>query len=254
MAEYSIVQTQTHSLEKSLYFLILLFLNILIYLADLSSLLRDSTVIEEEERRGSSSDSSTCLVGTTTQGLDGTTPQKGKRFNVNMAECSVPKQTHTDLPCVCFNCDQMPSIDSQALGFWVNQEQRSFYIDSASPAAVITVTFSGCIIVDVDWKCQTEFVLIRTVHRHEPIYCQVQILTWCERRNGNSFPSALLWWLGSTAHKCQNVSDVCYCDTAAWKTVANQFVAVWSCNTHLYCMIIHQLYVNWEYYPFCSHC
>ncbi|TNM87209.1 hypothetical protein fugu_007439 [Takifugu bimaculatus] len=45
---------------------------------DLSSLLRDSRVIEEEDdRRGSSSDSSTCLVGTTTQGLGSATPQKG---------------------------------------------------------------------------------------------------------------------------------------------------------------------------------
>lgn len=61
------------------------------YLSDLSSLLRDSTVIEEEEddRRGSSTDSSTCLVGTTTQGLDSATPQKGKIFNVNTAEFSV---------------------------------------------------------------------------------------------------------------------------------------------------------------------
>lgn len=69
-------------------------LNIWIYLADISSLLRNSTVIEEEEeeRRGSSSDSSTCLVGTTTQGLDGTTPQKGEIFNVDMAVCSVQKQ------------------------------------------------------------------------------------------------------------------------------------------------------------------
>ncbi|CAG07536.1 unnamed protein product, partial [Tetraodon nigroviridis] len=50
---------------------------------DISSLVRDGTVIEEEEeRRGSSSDSSCCLVGTTTQGFDSTTPQKGflKRF------------------------------------------------------------------------------------------------------------------------------------------------------------------------------
>lgn len=48
--------------------------------ADLSSLIRDGTVMEEEEeeRRGSSSGSSTCVVGTTTQGLDSSTPQKGK--------------------------------------------------------------------------------------------------------------------------------------------------------------------------------
>lgn len=60
------------------------------YFSDLSSLLRDSRVIEEEEyRRGSSSDSSTCLVGTTTQGLDSATPQKGKIFHVNTAECSI---------------------------------------------------------------------------------------------------------------------------------------------------------------------
>lgn len=44
---------------------------------DLSSLLRDGTVIEEDERPGSSSDSSTCLVGTTTQGLESTPPPKG---------------------------------------------------------------------------------------------------------------------------------------------------------------------------------
>ncbi|XP_044067174.1 transmembrane protein 201 [Siniperca chuatsi] len=44
---------------------------------DLSSLLRDSSVIEEEEKRGSSSESSTCLVGTTTQGLESTPPPKG---------------------------------------------------------------------------------------------------------------------------------------------------------------------------------
>lgn len=63
------------------------------YLSDLSSLLGDSRVIEEEEeeedRRGSSSDSSTCLVGTTTQGLDSATPQKGKIFHVNMGEYSI---------------------------------------------------------------------------------------------------------------------------------------------------------------------
>lgn len=44
---------------------------------DLSSLMRDGTVIEEEERRGSSSGSSACLVGTTTQGLESTPPAKG---------------------------------------------------------------------------------------------------------------------------------------------------------------------------------
>ncbi|KAM3617628.1 uncharacterized protein V6R79_009104 [Siganus canaliculatus] len=44
---------------------------------DLSSLLRDNSVIEEEERRGSSSDSSACLVGTTTQGLESSPPPKG---------------------------------------------------------------------------------------------------------------------------------------------------------------------------------
>ncbi|XP_045912788.1 transmembrane protein 201 [Micropterus dolomieu] len=44
---------------------------------DLSSLLRDGSVIEEEEKRGSSSESSACLVGTTTQGLESTTPPKG---------------------------------------------------------------------------------------------------------------------------------------------------------------------------------
>ncbi|XP_070696352.1 transmembrane protein 201 [Pempheris klunzingeri] len=43
---------------------------------DLSSLLRDGTVIEEDEKRGSSSGSSTCLVGTTTQGLESTPPPK----------------------------------------------------------------------------------------------------------------------------------------------------------------------------------
>lgn len=62
------------------------------YLADLTSLLRDGTVIEEEDRQESSSDSSTCLVGTTTQGLDSPTPQKGKIFHVNMVECSVQEQ------------------------------------------------------------------------------------------------------------------------------------------------------------------
>lgn len=51
----------------------------LFYHTDLSSLIRDGTVMEEEEeRRGSSSGSSTCVVGTTTQGLDSSTPQKGK--------------------------------------------------------------------------------------------------------------------------------------------------------------------------------
>lgn len=88
-----------HKVLKSLYLLIfvIIFFNILIYLADLSSLLRDSTVIEEEERRGSSSDSSTCLVGTTTQGLDGTAPQKGEIFNVKKAECSVQKQKNIQI-------------------------------------------------------------------------------------------------------------------------------------------------------------
>lgn len=36
-------------------------------------------------------------------------------------------------------------------------------------AAVITVTFSGCIILDGDWKCQTEFVLVRAVQRCETV-------------------------------------------------------------------------------------
>ncbi|TDH10625.1 hypothetical protein EPR50_G00077750 [Perca flavescens] len=44
---------------------------------DLSSLLRDGSVIEEEEKRGSSSGSSACLVGTTTQGPENTPPPKG---------------------------------------------------------------------------------------------------------------------------------------------------------------------------------
>lgn len=53
--------------------------------ADLSSLLRDGTVIEEDERRGSSSESSACLVGTTTQGLESTPPPKGNvRSDFNM--------------------------------------------------------------------------------------------------------------------------------------------------------------------------
>lgn len=46
---------------------------------DLCSLSRDGTVIKEEETEGSSrsSGSSTCLVGTTTQGLENTPPPKG---------------------------------------------------------------------------------------------------------------------------------------------------------------------------------
>ncbi|KAL6119806.1 tmem201 [Pungitius sinensis] len=49
---------------------------------DLSSFLRDGSMIEEEERRGSSSESSACLVGTTTQGPENSPPPKGliKRF------------------------------------------------------------------------------------------------------------------------------------------------------------------------------
>lgn len=35
-------------------------------------------MIEEDEQQGSSSDSSTCVVGTTTQGLEAAAPQKGK--------------------------------------------------------------------------------------------------------------------------------------------------------------------------------
>lgn len=88
------------------------FFNILIYLADLSSLLRDSTVIEEEERQGSSSDSSTCLVGTTTQGLDGTAPQKGEIFNVEKGRMFCPETKEcTDFLFGCFDCDQLSSID-----------------------------------------------------------------------------------------------------------------------------------------------
>ncbi|XP_069545089.1 transmembrane protein 201 [Brachyistius frenatus] len=44
---------------------------------DLSSLLRDGSVIEEEEKRSSSSESSACRVGTTTHGLEGIPPSKG---------------------------------------------------------------------------------------------------------------------------------------------------------------------------------
>ncbi|XP_071763500.1 transmembrane protein 201 [Centroberyx gerrardi] len=44
---------------------------------DLSSLLRDGSVIEEEEKRGSSSESSACLVDTTTQGPESAPPSKG---------------------------------------------------------------------------------------------------------------------------------------------------------------------------------
>lgn len=40
-------------------------------------------MIEEEEKRGSSSESSACLVGTTTQGLESTTPPKGKHGSVH---------------------------------------------------------------------------------------------------------------------------------------------------------------------------
>lgn len=45
--------------------------------SDLSSLIRDGTVMEEEERRDSSSGSSACAVGTTTQGFDSSTPKRG---------------------------------------------------------------------------------------------------------------------------------------------------------------------------------
>ncbi|XP_059188880.1 transmembrane protein 201 isoform X2 [Centropristis striata] len=44
---------------------------------DLSSLLRDGSVIEEEEKQENSSESSACLVGTTTQGPENTPPPKG---------------------------------------------------------------------------------------------------------------------------------------------------------------------------------
>ncbi|XP_028266028.1 transmembrane protein 201 [Parambassis ranga] len=45
---------------------------------DLSSLLRDSSVIEEQEKQSSSSESSACMVGTTTPlGPEGTPPPKG---------------------------------------------------------------------------------------------------------------------------------------------------------------------------------
>ncbi|XP_068607938.1 transmembrane protein 201 [Brachionichthys hirsutus] len=42
---------------------------------DVSSLLKDGSLIEEEEKRVSSSGSSTCLVGTTTQGLESSPPK-----------------------------------------------------------------------------------------------------------------------------------------------------------------------------------
>ncbi|XP_068162527.1 transmembrane protein 201 [Antennarius striatus] len=42
---------------------------------DVGSYLKDGSVIEEEEKRGSSSGSSTCLVGTTTQGLESSSPK-----------------------------------------------------------------------------------------------------------------------------------------------------------------------------------
>ncbi|XP_033484944.1 transmembrane protein 201 isoform X1 [Epinephelus lanceolatus] len=44
---------------------------------DLSSLLRDGSVIEEEEKQGSSSESSACMVGTTTQGPENAPPPEG---------------------------------------------------------------------------------------------------------------------------------------------------------------------------------
>ncbi|XP_022072433.2 transmembrane protein 201 [Acanthochromis polyacanthus] len=44
---------------------------------DLSSLLRDGSVIGEEAKQSSSSESSACRVGTTTQGLDSIPPPKG---------------------------------------------------------------------------------------------------------------------------------------------------------------------------------
>lgn len=47
-------------------------------------------MIEEDERRGSSSGSSTCMVGTTTQGLESTTPQRGKQPYLNMARTQMP--------------------------------------------------------------------------------------------------------------------------------------------------------------------
>lgn len=58
--------------------------------SDLSSLIRDGTVMEEEEeRRGSSSGSSACAVGTTTHGFDSSTPKKGsmaERWSVRAKE------------------------------------------------------------------------------------------------------------------------------------------------------------------------
>lgn len=63
---------------------------------DLSSFLRDGSVIEEEERRGSSSESSACLVGTTTQGPENTPPPKGKR--------SVPWKQGRPMEAVCEIC------------------------------------------------------------------------------------------------------------------------------------------------------
>lgn len=101
------------------------FFNILIFLADLSSLLRDSTVIEEEERQGSSSDSSTCLVGTTTQGLDGTAPQKGEIFNVEKGRmfCAETKKMYRFSVWLLRLWSAI--IHREASGLWVS-EQRSF--------------------------------------------------------------------------------------------------------------------------------
>lgn len=109
-------------LEKTLHSLIFISkFKIMNYLADLTSLLRDGTVIEEEDRQGSSSDSSTCLVGTTTQGLDSPTPQKGKIFHVNMVECSVQEQ-------VIYIYSECGCCDSQIRRFHVATPEVSDWV------------------------------------------------------------------------------------------------------------------------------
>lgn len=133
----------------------------MIYVADLSSLLRDSTVIEEEERRGSSSDSSTCLVGTTTQGLDSAAPRKGKNISCEHGGVLGMQTQHVDVSSV-IRCP--PGS--------VGVKGPLYKRRSGSGANLFRLHHCWCGLEVSDWVC---------FDRGEQVYGRVLTQTWRER-------------------------------------------------------------------------
>lgn len=120
---------------------------------------------------------------------------------------------YTDFLCGCFDCDQLSSIERH------QPLSQGAKVLCKYSAAVITVTFSGCIIVDGDWKCQTEFVLVNAVPRCEPIYCTVRYKLWPDLKEEMARVSSQRYY-DDGGPRLRNVWMylMCYCDSAVWRT------------------------------------